>query len=325
MASGDFPSTLKGNNDSEKLQNLCSYAYKFQAVWYLNAFWGNGMKDQAEKLWEFVDKASQIDNAKADGNGLDELEAHRFLEAFHDAHTVLELRSKLRKTGAIGQNERPKTVPLAHYLLFTYDHDWKALVNSAQGDNSDEIAEAQRMLQAVQAAYDEVDARLADAKAREEEAREAEAPFKQACEELEAARKALQEQEEAYNAKTAQLKEASETGGVVSRNRAKVQLDAHLAEDPLPLRKAKLTMEASQKKADKARAPFQEKTDAAAAARAQVEVALEEARNRMKEAEDFLDAARNKPGCAHGSLWWIDRELHEKKKYMPTAKGGIRK
>jgi hypothetical protein len=60
----------------------------------------------------------------------------------------------------------------------------------------------------------------------------------------------------------------------VSRNKAKVQLDAHLAEDPLPLRKAKLTLEASQKKADKARAPFQ-------AAREKVEAALEEARKRM--------------------------------------------
>ena len=65
-----------------------------------------------------------------------------------------------------------------------------------------------------------------------------------------------------------------------------------------------------------------------------------EAADRMKEAEDFLQAAKNKPGllfswcfntssflmlifvgCAHGSLWWIDRELQEKKKYMPTAKG----
>jgi len=45
----------------------------------------------------------------------------------------------------------------------------------------------------------------------------------------------------------------------------------------------------------------------------------------MQEAEDFLQAARNKPGCSYGSLWWIDRELTEKKKYMPTSKGGIRK
>jgi hypothetical protein len=325
MASHDtFPSSLQGSNDSEKLAHLCSFPYRYQVVWYLNAFWGSGAKEVAETLWTFVEKAAQIDKAKTEGSGLDELEAHRFLEAFNDTHTVLELRAKLRKTGAIGANERPKFVPLIHYLLFKYDADWRALVNSAQGDNSDEIAEAQRMLEAVQAAYDEVDARLADARAREAEAKEAEAPFKLACEELEAARKAVQEQEDAYNKKTEELKQASETGGVVSRNKAKVQLDAHLAEDPLPLRKAKLTLEASQKKADKARAPFQEKTDAAAAARQQVEVALEEAKKRMSEAEAFLLAAKNKPGCAHGSLWWIDRQLTEKKKYMPTAKGGIR-
>lgn len=40
------------------------------------------MKDQAEKLWQYVEKASVIDNAKAAGCALDELEAHRFLEAF---------------------------------------------------------------------------------------------------------------------------------------------------------------------------------------------------------------------------------------------------
>ena len=30
------------------------------------------------------------------------MEAHRFLEQIHDTHTVLEMRSKLRSTGAIG-------------------------------------------------------------------------------------------------------------------------------------------------------------------------------------------------------------------------------
>eukprot|EP00009_Paramoeba_aestuarina_P005149 CAMPEP_0201521090 /NCGR_PEP_ID=MMETSP0161_2-20130828/14086_1 /ASSEMBLY_ACC=CAM_ASM_000251 /TAXON_ID=180227 /ORGANISM="Neoparamoeba aestuarina, Strain SoJaBio B1-5/56/2" /LENGTH=319 /DNA_ID=CAMNT_0047919657 /DNA_START=62 /DNA_END=1021 /DNA_ORIENTATION=+ len=317
----DFPSTLEGNSPIDKLHSLCKLTYKQQAVWYLNAFWS---QTEAETLWDFVEKCSKIDNAGAGGNGLDELEAHRFLEGLNDAHTVLEMRSKLRSTGAIAQNERPKTVPLIHYLLFTYEKDWKTLVTAAQGDNSEEIAEAQAKLEAVQAAYDEVNFRLAEAQAREAEAKEAEAPFKAACEELEAARKAVQEQEDAYNAKTESLKAASETGGVVSRNKAKVSLDAHLAEDPLPLRKAKLTLAAAQKKADKARAPFQAKTDAAAAARAQVEVALQDAADRMKEAEDFLQAAKEKPGCAHGSLWWIDRQLQEKKKYMPVSKGGLR-
>ena len=29
------------------------------------------------------------------------------------------MRKKLRETGAVGQTERPKEVPLTHYLLFT--------------------------------------------------------------------------------------------------------------------------------------------------------------------------------------------------------------
>jgi F actin bundling C terminal len=92
---------------------------------------------------------------------------------------------------------------------------------------------------------------------RENEANVAEAPFKAAQEELEAALADLKAKEDAYNNKTEALKKQSEEGGVVTRNRAKVQLDAHLVEDPLPLRRAKLTLEAARKKAEKARAPFE--------------------------------------------------------------------
>eukprot|EP00211_Chloroparvula_japonica_P008058 CAMPEP_0119121064 /NCGR_PEP_ID=MMETSP1310-20130426/1853_1 /TAXON_ID=464262 /ORGANISM="Genus nov. species nov., Strain RCC2339" /LENGTH=316 /DNA_ID=CAMNT_0007110601 /DNA_START=113 /DNA_END=1063 /DNA_ORIENTATION=- len=314
---------LEGADDSAKLRELCKKPYKDQAVWFLNAFWPQ-FGEQAETLWNFVDMASTIDNAKAAGNALDEMEAHRFLEKVDEAHTVLQMRNALRKTGAVGQNERPKEVPITHYLLFKYEVDWHKLVNATQGDNSEEIAKAQEMLNAVQAAYDECDRSASVAKAREAEALEAEAPFKAACEDLEAARLDVKRQEDEYNAKTEDLKKKSEEGGVVSRNRAKVQLDAHLAEDPLPLRKAKLTLEAAQKKADKARAPFQEKTKVAEQARQEAENAVAEAGLRMKEAEAYLEECRKKPGCAHGSLWWIDRELTEKKKYMPVSKGGLR-
>ena len=68
----------------------------------MNAFWEQGAKAEAETLWEYVERCSKIDNAKADGAALDEMEAHRFLEQIHEPHTVLEMRSKLRSTGAIG-------------------------------------------------------------------------------------------------------------------------------------------------------------------------------------------------------------------------------
>jgi len=69
---------------------------------------------------------------------------------------------------------------------------------------------------------------------------------------LEAALAEVKKQEDAYNAKTEDLKKKSEEGGVVSRNKAKNELAQHLAEDPLPLRQAKITAEAAVRKAEKA-------------------------------------------------------------------------
>ena len=480
-----FKTVLDGADDKAKLGELCKLTYKEQAVWLLNAIWevdvakeGKKGGELAENIWAYVDKASTIDNAKATGNALDEMEAHRFLEAFDEAHTVLQMRSSLRKTGALGQNERPKEVPLTHFFLDKYEVDWHKLVNAAQGDNSAKIAEAQDKLQAVQEAFDasakadaeataalaearkqEADAKSAeeaaiaaetdakakeaaavsreneavaaensakateadaieketaakareadavatetDAKAKEAAALEAEAPFKAAQAEVAAALAEVKAQEDAYNNKTEDLKKQCEEGGVVTRNRAKVSLDAHLAEDPLPLRKAKITLEAANKRADKARAPFQAASEAATeargkaeaaraeaeaarkvaeaaraeatatreaaeaaraeataareaavaareaaeaaraeataareraeaaraeaeAAKARAEAAVQAAQAAVAEAEALLAELMANPGSGHGALWWIERELTEKKKYMPVSKGGIR-
>ena len=176
---------LQGSNDNEKLNDLCSKTHKEQAVWFLNAFWEDFAEKEAENIWNYVDQAQVIDNAKAAGTALDEMEAHRFLEKADSAHTVLEMRNLLRKTGAIGQNDRPKSVPLTHYFLFKYDahsnklfHD---LVTRSQGDNREAIEEAQRKLDAVQAAFDESSraaaaaaASLKEAQAREGEAKKSE-------------------------------------------------------------------------------------------------------------------------------------------------------
>ena len=57
------------------------------------------------------------------------------------------------------------------------------------------------------------------------------------------------------------------------------------------------------------------------AARDAAEKALEETQQRFKEAEEYLEEKKNAIG--HGQMWWIERELHEAKKYMPLSKGGI--
>jgi len=387
---------LAGANDVERLKDLCSKNFKSQAVWFLNAFWDDGLDKEAEKCWSYVQTLQKLDLQKgADGNEVDELNQHRFLEAFHETQTVREMRDNLRSSGAIGDSV--KMIPLSHYLIFKYKIDWHVLVNAAQGDNRKEIEEAQRKLDEVQAAFKEADSKAQQAKAalREAEARESEAKSREAQaktteaeakakeadakqkeanaksreaeakaaqEELQAALAELHSQEHAYNNKTTDLKRRSEdeNTGVVNRNKAKAELAQHLAEDPLPLRRAKITQEAAVKKADKAsqlatdaraaaeaalkqatsaRASAEESAREATAARssaekarqhaanakAAAEEALEEMQRKVDEAEAYFLEVKSKPGSAKGSIWWMERELHEAKAYLPTKKGGYSK
>jgi len=288
---------LQGSNDSQKLLSLCSHCYKDQAIWFLNAFWDAFASQAAEAVWEYAEKFAALDlDKRAAGSSLDELNAHRFLEQNRETLTVLTLREALRKTGAIAATDRPKEVPLTHYLLFKFGVDWHVLVNS-KGDNSEEIAKAQRLLDEVSELF--------------EAAERAEAPFKKAQEEVDAALAEVKAQEEEIRRKTEELKRKSTEGGVVQQNKAKNELAQLLAEDPLPLRRAKITLEAALKRAEKARAPF--------------EAATEAARAKVEEAEAYLEEVASRPGSPHGRIWWMERELHEKKKYMPTARGGIAK
>ncbi|KAL6070573.1 Merozoite surface protein 3a [Balamuthia mandrillaris] len=397
--------TLNGSNDLEKLEDLSSKTYKEQAVWFLNAFWEDFAKDEAERLWKFKHQCDELDHAKkAQGCALDELQAHRFLEKFNETMTVQSMRDKLRSTGAIGA--KVKLVPLIHILIIRFNVDWHTLVNAPQG-SKEEIAKAQQLLDEVQAAFQESEARAAeaaaalkeakareaDAKAREAEAKAAEADAKAreaeahsraeeakateaeavakeeelraAKEEQEAALAEVKAQEDAYNNKTAELKRASEEGGLVSRNKAKNELAQHLQEDPLPLRRAKITLEAAVKKAEKAaqiaadarsaaeesarqaEAAAQQASSARAAAeqaarqaeqaRAQAEQArqhserakeaaeeaLEEAKRKVEEAEAYLQEVKAR--LPQGAIWWMERELHEARAYLPKSKGGYNK
>jgi len=228
---------------------------------------------------------------------LDELNAHRFLEQFHETMTVQEMRTKMRSTGALEANERPKVTALIHIAIVKFNLDWHLLVNASQGSNPAELKKAQQQLETVRIAF--------------EKCREAEAPFKAAQEEVESALREVKTQEETYQGKMDDARKRSEEGGAVSRGKASAELSQLLAEDPLPLRKAKITLEAAQKRAEKARAPFLEAREKAEAA--------------FKEAEAYLEELSKKGGTPLGSIFWLNRQLHEQKKYQPTSKGGIAK
>merc|ERR1712137_862974 len=450
------------STDLDKLHAICQKTYKEQAVWFLNCFWEEFADKEAELFWQYVLKNAELDLENHElGCGLDEMKAHVFLEKFDETLTVREMRSKLRSTGAIGESERPKLVPLTHYLLYKYNADWHTLCDETrQGDNKEEMEKAEQMLAEVQAAFKESERAAgvakqklqeaqkaeADAKARENEAvqreneaktREAEAVQREneakaseakakereaaakasaeqarqretqanndaqaakqaeldaqaAQKELEAALAELKKEEDAFNAKKSELEKKGndESIGLVTRNKAKNELAQLLSEDPLPLKRAKITQEAAVRKAEKAtvhaaqtrqaaeasaaaasKARAQAEQDAAQAesarksaeadaqaasqaraaasqareaasqarqaaaqarqrsedAKAAADAALDAAADRLSEAEAYLEEVKRKPGQSYGSLWWIDRELHEQKKYLPTSRGGIAK
>lgn len=343
--------SLPGANDVEKLLSLTTLPHKEQVIWFLNSFWGTH-SEEAERLWTFAHKFAELDVQKKDqGNELDELSAHRFLEFFHETLTVKEMRDTLRSLGAIV--DKVKYVPIIHILIFRYKVDWRYLVNASQGDNQAELEEAQRKLALVQAALKESQekahqaaAALLEAIAREKKSKQREVESKQREEEsrvaqaeLAAALEDLKREEEAFNQKKADLERKSEEGGVVSRNKAKNELAQLLAEDPLPLRKAKITQEAAVKKAEKAvkaaeeavqraiqaRLAAEEATRQSEAAKAAAERAVDEANERVAEAEAFIEIVKKKPGQAQGAIWWLERELHEARAYLPASKGGYAK
>src|SRR5690606_2538109 len=132
---------------------------------------GDGATAAAENVWGYAHKMVELDAAgKAAGNQLDEVEAHRVLEVLGNAQTVDQMRDGLREIGI----ETAKVCRLTNFLIFNYTIDWHRLVKAAQGDNQEEVEQAQRMLADVQRAFEEVSKTAAEAAKREEEARQAE-------------------------------------------------------------------------------------------------------------------------------------------------------
>jgi len=167
------------------------------------------------------------------------------------------------------------------------------LVDAPQGDSDPvKLAAAQKAMQAAGDA-------LADAV-------QSEAACKQAQAEVSAALAEVHRQEKEYNDKLSALEAGAndQSAGGVKRNKAANELAQLKGEDPLPLRKAKLTLGAANKKAEKATAAAQASVAAAEAA--------------FAEAERQLDAIKKAGGgAAKGRIWWMERELAEKKKFMP--------
>jgi hypothetical protein len=281
--------------------NLVKKSHADQAVWFMNAFWNGGVKEKCEDVWKYVQKFNELAKM-GDGSAsdLDELFSHKFLESMGETMTVLQLRAKLAEIDL----DKNKRMCLSEYLLFKFSKNPKDLVNAPQGD-PEELGKAQSMVEEASKAFDEVLAQLEAQKKAAAALAKAEAESKAALEELEAQEKALAD-------KIATLTKKSEEGGVVSRNKAKAELEQLKSEDPLPLQRAKLNQGATVRKTEKAR-------KAADEVAAKLEVAFKDAEKKKNEALEYLDRVKAS-GAGAGQVWWLQREMFEKQKFLPKSK-----
>jgi len=319
-------------DQEEKWQKIESRNYAGQCKYMLNGFWGT-LEKEAELIWNWCQTFSELDQDKhADGNELDEFWSHKFLETLGETMTVIEMREKFRKIDA----DFNKHMSMVEYIMFRYGFSIPSVLTCPQGDNTAGIKKAQAMVDEAQKALDEMNAKLASAKEAAEHAKEAAEAAKKAAKavaEAEAEAKAalaeLQAEEKAFEDKKAALEKTKNdmSIGVVKRNKAANELDQLMSEDPLPLRKAKINQSAAVKKcerATKAAEAASEKADAAEKAAIAAENAAQEAASqaekKLQDALDFLEEEKQKGGVAQGDIWWMQREITEKKKYLPASK-----
>lgn len=183
------------------------------------------------------------------------------------------------------------------------------------------------------AAKSEADEKLASAQTAEADVKAAEAELQAAVDEI-----TLLEKTKADKIAKCQSILDDDSAGGVKRGRAVQEKAALEAEDELPLRKAKITQTAAlkrvsklrkkaeeataaadgaKKEADAAKVAADEAEAAAAAAKTAADAAKEAADKALAEAQAALDALKAKGGGSpQGKLWWMERTLEEKKKFM---------
>lgn len=314
---------------------------------------------------------------KPEGVDLDEFQAHRVLEKLGTTLTVKEMRKRLLKLDI----DNNKKLSVIEFLVNKYMPDEEKAVQVVgtfpQGgvdpkvlaDAEEKMNEAQESVDASADAADAATEALAAAKTAATEAartldvsnqaakeaadalkvtQEEEAVVKAAEAESQAAADALEAEEKKFNDKIAKLEKQSNDAnlGNVKRNSAKNRLAQMKSEDPLPLRKAKITQNSALKKVKKARkkavkatkksTELKEAADKSAqdAADAKQEAdskeqesveakeaavkAVEVAKEKFAEAEQALaDIKAEGTGVPQGKVWWMERILAERKKFMP--------
>jgi len=146
------------------------------------------------------------------------------------------------------------------------------------------LQEQQRLLEEQQRKLEEQEKRLNDQRA-------AEALVRQAEEEQSAAVAELKAQEDSYKRTIEDLTQKSETGdSIFAKNKAKQELAQLKQENPLPLRRAKITQEAALRKVEKQRKEAEIATSQVEAVHREVQSATRDAELATRNAEEATRA-----------------------------------
>jgi len=283
----------KEEKDKKRFAELTRMKYADQAKWYLNGFWGAAEKE-AENIWKFAHKFIELDEKnRKNGCELDEFLAHKFLESLGETLTVLELRNKLRKIDLDANGK----MALLEYLCFRFSKSVAQAANAPQGGSPED----QKQIDAAAKLLDELQTALADLQVKL-------ASLKKAQDELKAAVDSLHKQQEAHDNELKRLKEKSENSvfSVVIRSKAAAEYAQLKEKDPTPLNKAKLTQAAALKRVDKEHKA--------------TEIAQASTQAKADDASAALDELKKKGGTSFGSIWWMEREVHEAQKFLPQSK-----
>jgi chromosome segregation ATPase len=323
----------------EEFAEITKKTHTEQAQWWLNGFWKEGAEGYKEEIWkichQFVEcqiggpvlYGSKKQDIK-ENSDLDELKSHRILEVMGETLTVVALRARLKKLD-IDNNNR---MAISEYLLDKYGKTPQQLCAAPQGDLDPKLlAAAEDACERAGSALDQAasDAEAAEKAKRAAEsalaaAQKAEAEVRAAEAELQSAINEIEKLENERRDKVAKCQAIIDdpNSGAVKKGKAVQEKEQTLGEDPLPLRKAKLTQQASLRKVEKARLVAEQETAKSAEAAAEAARTKEAADAAKRAAEEALAAAqaqlealKKKGGTPMGKLWWMERVLQEKKKF----------
>mmetsp|Transcript_15138 Transcript_15138/g.45865 ORF Transcript_15138/g.45865 Transcript_15138/m.45865 type:complete len:356 (+) Transcript_15138:18-1085(+) len=325
--------------EHSEFQALTRQPYARQAQRFLNAFWTTVFEaspEQCEAVWAFCASFAKLDTHGAEGCELDEFEAHQFLEHNVGAMTVADMRKALER---IDVDENRK-LSLAEFLLFHYEVDARGLVRWAPSGTEAQQTQIAAVQKQMVKAQDSLDVAKTRAEESRVEASRAEATASAAGDAALFAEHAAQEQHAATVELERQEKQKSDTieeefrkstdesTSVVKRHKAKAQLAILKSEDSQPLRTARITSGAAERKAKKAAKVSLEAAAVARSAAFAADAAARGAERAIQDAdrdiaaltEQLEEAKASYSGAGEpaGTFWWLDREFEESLKFMSS-------